>query len=835
MYSIAPSYRILIVVFLSFIVGSGFLRAGIAETRGAESITEGLHYVVAFPQVWAAPTEKPLPVPMTLLISSKSGARVRIRTLKSSSNDNAVIDQEFLLEPNVVRKVPVSMGYMHDESEVRKAHGIMIDADHPISVATYQAWNGNGEIARHLPVEGWGTEYYSMNFYQDRYGTSSAGYKYRPGQILIIAAMDNTLVSYTPTVTTEGGKDAESVPKGLTRMVKLDRGETFLIRSKIDPQTNKEWSSDLTGTLIHSNYPIGVVSGHTKVAIMRYPDVLPPTGAFAVDAHFVRNNVHDAMFPNTMAGTEFVTLPCTYTTARVTGMSGVEYGIDDDRGDAVRVIALHDNTLLQSLAVNGSSYLNRKNLRRGESYVETSLDRATVWKASKPVLMVQYGKSYARIMPPLVGRSSDGKDDKAQGYPAVEAGQPMMQGIPSVDRWVSYGVFSAPEGVDNFLNIVFRVEDAARIRIDGRTLTVAYPAISSIAGSPYAFIRVMTSPGDHIIESTSPSVRWMAWTYGSADGLQQGRAYGTPVSVDISIACDDSLAVVEEEAVCGDVDAWSTIVPSGSTRCGSIVNVEAIMLTNYEFIIEGGFNVGDTSIHYRVRVIDRTQDATARVRMRTRSGKYVEKTYTYEAVRADVDPTTIDFGMLEGDTPSCRMIRFSNPGLMAVDVKEVKVWRHPEVFTFDPATFTLPPGTTREIMMCATIPSSDVRIDDIIVRFDCHEAKVAAVRVRGDGDTTVSVDDDHMRFVVGTPSPMPASVYGTISIPIDASVRGEVMLALHDAVGRIVGTAESMHIDAGSRSLRLDLPVLNPSPGLHILRIQMPSGAVRTLPLMLTN
>jgi len=837
MYSIVSSYRIVVAAILSLVIGSCLMQAGTTEKRGTESVAEGLHYVVAFPQVWAAPAENPLPVPMTLLISSRSAARVRITTPGSSRNDNAIIDQVFVLEPNVVKKVPIPKGYMNEESEVRKAHGIMITADHPVSVSTYQAWNGNGEIARHLPVEGLGTEYYSMNFYQDRYGTASAGYKYRPGQILIVAAVDNTIVTYIPTVTTEGGKDAESVPKGTPRNIQLDRGETFLIKAKIDPVTNKEWSSDISGTLIRSNKPIGVVSGHTKVAIMRYPDILPPTGMFAADAHFVRNNVHDAMFPTTMAGTDFVTIPCMYKAQRVTGMNGVEYGIDDDRGDVVRVIALEDNTLLQSLAANGSSYLNRRNLRRGESYTETSTDRPTVWKASKPVLMVQYGKSYARIQPPLVGTTQEGKVDKAQGHPTVEAGQPMMQCVPSVDRWVSYGVFSAPEGVDNFLNVVFRVEDAAKIKIDGRTLTAAYPAISSIAGSPYAFIRVTTGSGDHIIESSTPAVKWMAWTYGSIDGLQQGRAYGTPVSVDISVACDDSLAVDEEETVCGDVDTWGRMVPSGTTACGGIVNVEAIALTNYELNVDETFNVSDASVHYRVRVIDRTQDATATVRMRTRSGRYVEKTYTYNAVKFGVNPTSLDFRISQDDATSCKTVEFSNLGPTAAAVKELKVWRHPGIFTFDPASFVLKPGESIQVQMCATLPTPGVRIDDIIARFDCYEAKVAAVRVSSEsGDTTVSVEqDDRASLVVGTPSPLPASVHGTISIPVDASAQGDVTLTLFDGVGRIVGTMESVHVDGGRQTLRLDLPELAPSPGLHILRIQMPSGAVRTIPLMLTE
>jgi hypothetical protein len=407
------------------------------ERRGSMSLIEGRRYMVAFPQVWASPTEKPLPKPMLLLISSKTKAKVRVQT-PAGINDAARISRDITVEANKVYRFDVSTAYMNGvsssgpESETRRGYGILVTADRPISVSTYQAWSGNGELARQLPVEAWGKNYFTMNFYQDRYGSSASGYKYRPAMFLLVADKDNTIATFTPTVTTEGGTDSPSTPRGASSTIELNRGETFTVKAKIDENQNKEWTTDLSGSIIKSSKPIGVISGHTKVAIMRYPDVLPPTGAFAAEAHFVRNNVHDAMLPVEMAGTQFITIPCLYTSTRVVGQASQEFGIDDDRGDVIRIVALEDNTKVSSMRQDGSGLKPERTLRKGESFLATSVEFATLWVTDKPALAGHYGKSYAKILPPALVAGKDG--DETQGHPTVESGMPMLRYLLGTGR-----------------------------------------------------------------------------------------------------------------------------------------------------------------------------------------------------------------------------------------------------------------------------------------------------------------------------------------------------------------------------------------------------------------
>lgn len=701
-----------------------------SEKRGTMVLSEGRRYMVAFPQVWASPSEQPLAQPMMLLISSRTKTKVRVMT-PSAINEGPRMDKEYTLEPNKVLKVPISVAYMNTQSETKTGFGIAVEAKTPISVSTLQQWNGNGEMARHLPVEGWGKNYYTMNFYQDRYGTQAAGYNYRPSQILVIADKDDTRVTYTPVFDTEGGIETSPVKKGLSQTVTLEKGECFLIKAKIDELKNKEWESDLSGTMIRSSKPVGVISGHTKVGILRYPDILVGLGGSS-PAHFVRNNVHDAMLPLEMAGKKFITVPCRYTGTRITGKASAEFGVEDDRGDVIRVIALEDNTTVKTLRQDGSAFKNEFILKKGETRIVPSLEVQTYWESDKPILMGQYGKSYAKDRGIAVRGSSKG-EESALGHPSVESGMPMLQYVPSVDRYVEYGVFSAPEGMDNFLNIVFKADEITKIKFDNKALNAAFGgAMRYLKGTPYACISTPIGAGDHVIESIDPNVRWSAWTYGSLDGLTQGRAYGTPISIDMTIPCDDSV-MVKEEIVCGDVDAEGKIMPENSS-CGSIFAVYPENLTNYVLEVDPEFVTGNKTAKFKLLVEDKTKDAIAVVRVVTRSGKFIEKTYTYTADKISWTPAKLNFGTIAFNTPDSKVFTIKNESsVRPVNIKRVYVRVASQVFVCNPnGGFTLGPSESRDITVSATIQSAPEVVDTVLVELDCYTVKTAELRVRGE-------------------------------------------------------------------------------------------------------
>lgn len=689
-------------------------------------LTEGTRYMVAFPQVQASPSEKPLPQPMLLLISSKSKGKVRVQT-PAVLNDNSRIDREYSIEPNKTLKIAIPIGYMNQVSQTKSGYGILVSSTKPISVSTYQAWQGNGELARHIPIESWGKTYYSMNMYQDRYGTSGAGYKYRPSQILIIASKDNTVVTYTPSWETEGGNDMPGARKGESQTITLEKGETYLIRGKIDENYNKEWVTDLSGTLIRSNKPVGIISGHVKVAILRYPDELPPTGMYRAEAHFIRNNVHDCMLPIEMAGTKFVTIPSMYTPLRNqgAGASGAEIGIEDDRGDVVRFIALEDGTLISSMRQAGDGLKSERLLRRGESFLATTLTETTYWETSKPVLASQYGKSYAKVLPPIIKKPNEG----TQGHPTVESGMPMMEYVPSVDRWSNYGAFHSPEGMDNFLNIVFKMSEISKIKIDGRGLSSAFGgAMKLIQGTPYAAIRTPIGSGDHYIESTDNTVRWAAWNYGSIDGLQQGRAYGTPISIDLSIPCDDSLDI-ESTIICGDVNGAAKLLPEKST-CAQFFGFVMEDETNYTLEADMDILTDVKVFPFQLKVIDKKKPAYAKIRVITRSGNWIEREFRYDGIDLAFEPSSINFGTQPFNQQICTTVVVKNLQATTITIDTLRFGV--KEFTVTPSFVQLGPNESKQIQICGVVKIPGLLKDSIIAKINCIDLKYLPVEIRGD-------------------------------------------------------------------------------------------------------
>ncbi|HLP29525.1 MAG TPA: IgGFc-binding protein, partial [Candidatus Didemnitutus sp.] len=734
------------------------------STRGTTVITEGLHYMVAFPQVWAESTEKPLPQPMQLLISSKTKTTVRIQT-PAGINDAAKIDKVFTVEANKVFKLPISTDYMNSQSQVRSGLGISIVGESPISVSTYQAWQGNGEMARHLPIESWGTSYYSMNFYQDRFGFDTS-YKHRPGQILIIASEDSTVVSITPTIDTEGGVDLPSIAKGTNQSVTLMKGETFLIKAQIVTLLFRDNSTDLSGTYITSTKPIGVVSGHTKGAITRMPDLLPPAGSFAVEGRYVRNNVHEAMHPTKLAGTTFITVPIMYTPTRVVGQGTSDNGIDNDRGDVIRVVGLEDETTVRIRRSDHPGFITKFILNKGESRLDTALEYATNWVSDKPILMGQYGKSYAKLLPPKISAGTN-STESPQGHLTVECGMPMLQMVPPIDRWITQAVLNAPEGMDNFFNIVFKASEINKIKIDGRSLATALgESMRLLTGTEYAYIRTPIGSGDHAVESVDSTVRWMAWSYSSLDGLQQGRACGEAVGIDLVTPCgDDSLADIAVSDTCGKTTVTSWVTSSG---CGSIYMIHAMDLKNATLTIDEDFRSGDSIGVYRVKVIDTLKSANARVRTVSSSGDFIDRVIQYVPDSITASKYRHDFGAQVKLSTAVDTLIIRNPypetPIMIADI----------AMSNEDPTFTLSGFSTpyrlvgrsfiRIIVSCRLLSDDAVR-DTLVVRTDCREMKLTEYSVRASVDTTTSVSGEAVTTGLSfTVTPQPINETATLTL-----------------------------------------------------------------------
>ena len=743
-----------------------------AQVHGKKIITEGTEYIVAFPTVIPHPDEKPLNPASMLILFCHDSARVSITT-PAASIDIPRFEKQLTLEPNKRTIVSVSTLYNNNISSVRKGYGIRITSDKPLSVYTYQAWFGNGELARHLPVRFWGLEHTSCNLYLDRYveGTKE---EYRTSQIVVVSQADATDVEIQSKVPLKESADVVQISPGKYQL-HLNRYETMVLHTKVDTQQLKLWSSDPSGARITSNRPIAVISGHTKGAVMEMPDKLPPNGAFNVAASFVRNNIHDVMLPNSFGGTEFITIPCLYTPTRDIQGPLPQYGMGDDRGDVIRIIAITDSTKVSIVSQDGISIVQVATLKTGESFMNISAELATKYITSKPAMCYQYGKSYAKILPP--GHSKE--SEATQGHPTVESGMPMMLTVPPLDRFITSGQFYSPEGMDNFFNIVFKPEDVGNIKVDGKALNSAFGgSMRFIAGTPYAYIRTPIGQGDHVVQSTNESVRWMAWTYGSLDGLQQGRAYGTPIGIDLSAKCNDSLIVKDTTKACGSFQSVFNVA-SASPECGRIADL--FITDTLNCIVSTIISTDRKQATVTIASRDQSESSSAAMLVQTESGSYVSHMFEYRPTSVSITGST-DFHDQPINISSCKLVRVRFPFYKnAAEIVSIRAKNHPEIFSFDPPSAPISTYSTIDVNVCAVVGDTIDILDTIVATFDCFSHLVLPLHIRG--VIPSDVQEEHNSHNIITPHPVVTSAHQHFTINVPS---GYTTIHIYDALGRLV-------------------------------------------------
>lgn len=657
-----------------------------------------------------------------------------------------------------------------------------------------------------------------MCFYNDAYGKTTV--KHRPGQIIVIAQQDSTLIRFKPTWTTEGGPDCMSIKAGGTGIVELNNGEVFIIKGLIDPLLARNASTDLSGTVITSTKPIAVISGHTKVAIMRYPNILPPVeftpSSTTASAGFVRSTVYDALLPRQLSGTEFITIPSMYTPRRTVDTAadlGIAYGIDDNRGDVIRFNAFEDGTELSYVSEFGDS-VPVHTLRANESYIVPTQIDAALWRTSKPTTCALYGKSWANIVyPPSIEPIDGGRQgETVQVYPVVEQGKAMMEIVPSVDRWATRGMFTVPLGMDGFFNITFRREHRSQIFVDGEPVTNRFNNdYDTIPGTPYAYVRRPMSSGLHEITSTSDSARWCAWNYGSFDGIQMGRSYGTPVAIATNLPCDDTVDLVDIDSACGSF-IGTVSVTSSSGACGAIAMIYPDSMVNGSFRIDPPLAYGATSGTFVWSPVDPTRNASCVIRAVTQSGTYVERTYAYVGRPLISAPPALDFGVISPTVTVCRDLTITNPSTTApLTVHRLYTLRNAAGLTFPTEPFTLAPGESRTISLCMLLDKGQAYADTLAADVDCGTIRVTAITARA--NYIVGVEDESAvttpQILSAVPNP------GRDVITLVLSTMDAATIELVDITGAVITKVnkEPMH-----SSVALDVHGIAPGTYTALLR-----------------
>ena len=337
----------------------------------ASGRAQGTEYVIAFPQNDGASA---LASDLDLTISTTAdSARVTVTWPDGSERMYRVVKDRVTALTTSNGGASAAWEIPSATSEDVLQRSVRITSDQPITVHALSAKTASSDGYRAIPVRYWGRSYIVASYYDfNEVHPWSGGF-------CVLASEDNTTVNILLRGATDGKattKKGRALNTGVPFTVTLQKGDVYPVFG--DGTTRGVF--DMTGTLVTSNKPVGVIGFHTRTAV---PNSLTISG---------RDHLVEMLPPTSTWGTRYLTL-------EVPRLS-----IGTGKGDFFRVIAAeqgtrwkmtsYDKVTFDTLA-QMSGMLNAGQFKDiAQAPARTALPRGlTVWEADRPIMVVQYSTS----------------------------------------------------------------------------------------------------------------------------------------------------------------------------------------------------------------------------------------------------------------------------------------------------------------------------------------------------------------------------------------------------------------------------------------------------------
>lgn len=303
-----------------------------------------------------------------------------------------------------------------------------------------------------------------------------------PSEFTVTATENNTQVTIAPHTMTMMGSVG---PLTYT----LNAGDVVQIWGSIIDS-----SMDLTGSLISSDKPIAVLSGHRRTECPSYYTFTDNSGAIRTSRDFLC----EQMPPITAWAKQALVIPLTANEPQT----------------LVRVLSASDNNVI---SVDG---VNIGVIQAGQFVQIDSIGRSLI-EGTGPILVGEYLHTASGV--------------NAQADPSLSIADrpPVVGGIHHLTA------ITNPTGFTFiFSTIIAKKSDVGSIMIDGAPINPA--AANPIGATGYSFVRFSLSAGDHIVSSTAPYTA-------SVCGLGQVTSY--TYTFPTSLFADPKLSAPTESAV----------------------------------------------------------------------------------------------------------------------------------------------------------------------------------------------------------------------------------------------------------------------------------------------
>lgn len=431
---------------------------------------------------------------------------------------------------------------------------VEITAEKPINVYGFSAKTHTSDGYLALPVSSWGTEYvtanYWLDYYQPRGATmwDSCALEPRGGEFAIIAGEDSTLVTVTPKTATRQG-----YPAGVPVRRLLRKGEMW----QLEDGGLLRNASDITGSHVSADKPIGVLSGHVRAGI--------PT------VYGTKDHLIEMLTPIEDLGSRHIIVP-------FGGRQG---------GDLARVIAAHPGQT--TLTVSNPSGRLTYFLNGVGSYQELDIDQVTVVESSQNVLLAHYSQS-------------NGVDQTSDFDPYMIVVTPESQFSKSaVFQTMSDELRIDPVRRDtsrkfnsHFVTIVAEKENFETLTLNGRQIAfLPYVGRGAVPTLEEDYLWVTL----RINQNAAYVIEGMAEFGGYVYGIGQWDSYGWPVGTgDTPVLIDTIPPKLYAEPECGTL-FWTITATDSVSATDSTVEDKGVLF------LELDLNTAEN-----VRVLSRTPD-----------------------------------------------------------------------------------------------------------------------------------------------------------------------------------------------------------------------------------
>ncbi len=650
--------------------------------------------------------------------------------------------------------------FMNSTDEVPQTDAIHITSTSPITVYGYSSW-GNVQGAGDspdgylgLPLEDFGTEYYTVNF-PDNYVFGQM-----PGEFLIISPYDNTVVTITPAAETKSGR-----PAGVPWKDTLQKGQTLLVQSPgTDPGNN-----DLTGTLIKSTKPIGVLTGH------QITSVPSDCGCYSAD------NLIEMVPSVDKWGTQYFDMP----------MAGRPIA-----GDYIRILsAEHGNTIAYgntSVTLDSGQYADVPQVT--QPTVFTSINH-------KRFIVAQYSYSQGMYGDP--------------GY-----SDPWMVLFTPQEQFEKEMIFRAPTSTrgtfTNYVTFIAEEDSISKITINGITIdsfpqvgTAVFSGTNPLIGARR--ILIAAQPMKYIAKSPVP---FGAYQY----GFSNYEGYGWPVGMMQDMASSDTGSPIVKPLDSTSSGTYGLRITEVSSKLASVAMIVDSgdprwphPSYNYSFQDDTDFVVGDSTYRATLNVINPSLDAYAAIYALDRAGKGAVFEYRYSAPKVASFPSGGDFGRVLRGTDSCMLFSIYNAGTRILTVDSMKFLGTPaeSSFTVNPTAITfLAPDSAAKLTICYSPQDTGIlTIDTLAIYFE--QASTVVFPLRGIGyelaPESVAPVATNLNIIVSLNS-------GNLNVSLTASTEDRT-LSISDLLGR---TIAKINIPAGA--VGIDAPITL-GKGIYFARV----------------